>query len=371
MSPLFSPIQLGPLRLSNRIVIAPMCQYSAEEGSATDWHMIHLGGLALSGAGLLIIEATAVSPEGRISPDDLGLWSEANEAALKKVLDSVRRYSPIPVAIQLAHAGRKASTQAPWDGGKFIQQEQGGWLTLAPSALPYDAHDTPPLALDESGLQLIINQFATAAKRAERLGLEAIEVHAAHGYLLHQFLSPLANNRDDGYGGSLENRMRFPLAVFDAVRAAVGAEFPVGIRISATDWVEGGWDIEQSLVFAKELEKRACAYIHVSSGGLSPLQSIPVEMNYQVLFAERIKKETNLPVIAVGLIKEPKQAEAIIAQEQADMVALARGMLFDPRWPWHAAAELGGQVFAPKQYRRSQPHQFAHLFDWVDQTGKK
>ena len=367
MSQLFSPLELNSpagnasLRLVNRIVIAPMCQYSSEHGSATDWHMIHLGSLALSGAGLLIIEATAVSPEGRISPEDLGLWCDANEMALKKVLAAVRRYSPIPVAIQLAHAGRKASTRAPWEGGSFLGIEEGGWQTLAPSAQAYNASDAAPLALDEAGLQQIKQEFAAAAVRAQRLGLQAIEVHAAHGYLLHQFLSPLSNKRNDQYGGSLENRMRFPLAVFEAVRES--ANLPIGIRISATDWVEGGWDLAQSIAFCKELERRGCAYIHVSSGGLSPAQAIPVEPNYQVPFAAAIRKEIIIPVIAVGLITEPAQAEDIIAQGQADMVALARGMLFDPRWPWHAAAELGANVNAPKQYRRSQPHQYPRLFD--------
>ena len=362
MSTLFSPIALGKLTLRNRIVIAPMCQYSADQGRATDWHRIHLGHLALSGAGLMFIEATAVAPEGRISPDDLGLWSDDTEAALAHVLASVRTYSSIPIAIQLAHAGRKASTAVPWAGGQSIAPANGGWQTLAPSALPFDAGDKPPLALDEAGLTRIRDDFVSAARRAQRLGVDVIELHAAHGYLLHQFLSPLSNVRDDRYGGTLENRMRFPLEVFDAVRAAVAADTPVGIRISATDWVDGGWDIEQSVVFARELQKRGCAFIDVSSGGLSPLQQIPVEAGYQVPFAERIRRETGLPTIAVGLITEPIQAETIVSSGQADMVALARGMLYDPRWPWHAAAELGAQVDAPKQYWRSQPRAFKDLF---------
>jgi len=362
VSTLFSPITLGTRVLNNRIVIAPMCQYSADEGRATDWHLIHLGHLALSGAGLMFIEATAVAPEGRISPDDLGLWSDETEAALARVLQSARRYSSIPVALQLAHAGRKASTAVPWAGGQHLAPASGGWQTLAPSALPFAADDTPPLALGEAELQRIRNDFVTAAQRAQRLGVDVIELHAAHGYLLHQFLSPLSNARDDRYGGTLENRMRFPLEVFDAVRAAVPADMPVGIRISATDWVDGGWDIEQSVVFARELQRRGCAFIDVSSGGLSPLQQIPVEPGYQVPFAERIRRETGLLTIAVGLITEPGQAEAIVSSGQADMVALARSMLYDPRWPWHAAAELGAQVDAPKQYWRSQPREFKNLF---------
>ncbi|BBP04803.1 NADH-dependent flavin oxidoreductase [Sulfuriferula plumbiphila] len=362
MSQLFLPFSIGNLPLKNRIVIAPMCQYSAENGDATDWHLIHLGHLALSGAGLLMIEATAVEPEGRISPADLGLWSEANETALKKVLTAVRKYSPIPIAIQLAHAGRKASSHVPWEGGQLIPVEQGGWPTLAPSATPYGADEPPPVALDRAGLQRVLQAFVLAAQRAHRIGIDVIEIHAAHGYLLHQFLSPLSNARTDEYGGSLENRMRFPLAVFEAVRAAVPAEMPVGIRISGTDWVEGGWDVEQSVAFGHALRQRGCAFIHVSSGGLSPRQQIPLGPNYQLPLAEKIRSETGLPTIAVGLITEPEQAETIVAEGRADMVALARGILFDPRWPWHAAAKLGAQVEAPPQYWRSQPRGLTRLF---------
>lgn len=362
MSQLFSPVAIGNLVLDNRIVIAPMCQYSAEQGQATDWHLIHLGQLALSGAGLLIIEATAVSPEGRISPRDLGLWSDETEAALARVLRSIRQYSPMPLAIQLAHAGRKASTSVPWLGGDSLSPAQGGWQTVAPSALPFAAADPHPLALDEAGLKSIRNAFVSAAQRAHRLGLDAIEVHAAHGYLLHQFLSPLSNTRADQYGGTLENRMRFPLEVFAAIRDEIPQGKPVGIRISATDWVDGGWDIEQSVAFARELQRSGCSFINVSSGGLSPLQQIPLAPGYQVAFAARIKRETGMPTIAVGLITEPEHAESIVASEQAGMVALARGMLYDPRWPWHAAAKLGAQVNAPKQYLRAQPRELKSLF---------
>ncbi|RZA34804.1 MAG: NADH:flavin oxidoreductase/NADH oxidase [Lysobacteraceae bacterium] len=362
-SMLFSPVSLGPLQLPNRIAIAPMCQYSAVDGLPTDWHTIHLGGLALSGAGLLIIEATAVTPEGRISPDDLGLWSDAHAEALAPVLAAIRRHSPIKVAIQLAHAGRKASSEVPWEGGANIPPGQPrGWQTVAPSGLPHAEGETVPLALDAQGLARIQDGFVAAAKRAHALGLDGIELHGAHGYLLHQFLSPLSNTRDDAYGGSLENRMRFPLAVFDAVRAAVPAEMAVGMRISATDWVEGGWEIEQSLRFAHELQGRGCDFIHVSSGGLSPLQKIPVAPGYQVEFAQRIKRETGMPTIGVGLITEAQQAEDILQQGQADVIGLARAMLYDPRWPWHAAATLGDQVFAPPQYWRSQPREHKALF---------
>ena len=362
-SALFSPYKLGPLELSNRIAIAPMCQYSADEGLATDWHMIHLGQLALSGAALLIIEATAVTSEGRISPDDLGLWSDAHLDALRPIVAAMRRHSPIRIAVQLAHAGRKASSAAPWEGGANIRpDEPRGWQTVAPSAVPHAEGETVPLALDEAGLQRIKDGFVDAARRAHELGLDAIELHGAHGYLLHQFLSPLSNQRKDQYGGSLENRMRFPLEVFDAVRAAVPGSMALGMRISATDWVEGGWDLESSVVFARELERRGCHFIHVSSGGLSPLQKIPVGAGYQIAFAERIKRETSMPTIGVGLITEPAQAEHILQSGQADMVALARAMLYNPRWPWHAAAELGAQVAAPPQYWRSQPHQYKTLF---------
>jgi 2,4-dienoyl-CoA reductase-like NADH-dependent reductase (Old Yellow Enzyme family) len=362
MSQLFSPYAIGDLQLKNRIVVAPMCQYSADNGDATHWHLIHLGHLALSGAGLMMIEATAVTPEGRISPADLGLWSDANEAALKTVLDAIRKYSPIPIGIQLSHAGRKASSHVPWEGGQLIPVAQGGWLTLAPSALPYGPDEMAPAALDQAGLQHVLQAFEAAARRAHRLGIDAIELHAAHGYLLHQFLSPLSNDRTDEYGASLENRMRFPLEVFDAVRAAVPAGMPVGVRISGTDWVAGGWDIEQSVTFAQALRQRGCAFVHLTSGGVSPLQQIPLGKNYQVPLAEKVRAETGLPTIAVGLITEAEQAEAIIAESRADMVALARGMLFDPRWPWHAAAELGGQVEAPPQYWRSQPREMKALF---------
>ncbi|QNA83887.1 NADH:flavin oxidoreductase/NADH oxidase [Sphingomonas sp. So64.6b] len=360
---LFQPLRIGSLDLANRIVIAPMCQYSAENGCMTDWHLIHLGQLSLSGAALLTIEATAVLPEGRISWADVGLWDDATETAMGKVLDSVRRWSPMPVAIQLSHAGRKASTEVPWAGGAQIAPGQPhGWQTQAPSAIAFNPGDNAPSALDVDGMKRVRDGFAAAARRAARLGLDAIQLHGAHGYLLHQFLSPLSNKRDDIYGGSLENRMRFPLEIFDAVRAAFPAGKPVTMRASGTDWVEGGWDIEQTIAFAQALEQRGCAAIHVSSGGLHPAQRIPAGPGYQVPLARAVKQATKMPVVAVGLITGFDQAEAIIATGDADMIALARTILYDPRWPWHAAAELGAQVVAPKQYLRSQPRQFRTLF---------
>jgi len=363
MSRLFEPLALGSLRLENRIIIAPMCQYSAVDGTPGDWHMIHLGQLAQSGAGLLILEATAVSPTARISPHDLGLYSDANEAGLARVLSAVRAQSPMPIAMQIAHAGRKASVHVPWEGGAQIGPGQpGGWKTEAPSALPFSPGNDAPLALDTAGMARVRDAFVQTARRAARLGIDAIEIHGAHGYLLHQFLSPLSNQRRDGYGGSLENRMRFPLEVFEAVRAAFPAERPVWVRISASDWVDGGWDLEQSVAFSRALATRGCSAIHVSSGGLSPAQSIPLVAGYQVPFARRIKSAVGLPTIAVGLITQSQQAEDILASGDADAVALARAMLYNPRWPWHAAASLGAQVRAPRQYLRSQPREYQNLF---------
>jgi len=362
MSQLFSPYAIGPLQLANRIAVAPMCQYSADEGRATDWHMIHLGHLALSGAALLILEATAVSPEARISPHDLGLWSDEHEEALLPVVQAIRKYSPIKLAVQLGHAGRKASSARPWDGGGMLPLEEGGWQTVAPSAVPHGEGERTPTALDEAGLQKVKHDFVAAARRVHALGIEAIEIHGAHGYLLHQFLSPIANQRTDQYGGTLENRMRFPLEVFEAVRSAVPPSMAVGMRISATDWVERGWDEDQSVVFARALKDRGADFVHVSSGGVSPHQKIPLGPGYQIQFAKRIKKEVQMPTIGVGLITEPAHAESIIASGQADMVGLARAMLYDPRWPWHAAAVLNAQVDAPPQYWRSQPRELKNLF---------
>ncbi len=363
MPKLFSPVAIGDLTLANRIVIAPMCQYSAVDGCLTDWHTMHLGNLALSGAGLLIIEATAVVPEGRITFGDSGLYDDATQAALAGVLASIRRHSPMPVAIQLAHAGRKASTDLPWAGGAQIAPAApNGWQTVSASDLAFADGENPPVALDAAGMARVRDGFAAAARRSTQLGIDAIEIHAAHGYLLHQFLSPLSNRRSDEYGGSLENRMRFPLEIFDAVRAAFPADRPVTVRLSATDWVAGGWDVDQSIAFCQALAARGCAAIHVSSAGLSPLQKIPVGPGYQVPLARAIKAAIGIPVIAVGLITEPEQAEAIIATGDADMIALARTILYDPRWPWHAAASLGAHVWAPDQYLRCQPRGLRDLF---------
>ena len=360
---LFEPLEIGGLSLSNRIVIAPMCQYSATDGEMTDWHLMHLGNLAQSGAGVLTIEATAVLPEGRISYADVGLWDDRTEAAMARVLESLRRHSPMPVAVQLGHAGRKASTDKPWLGkGQIAPGEVNGWQTVAPSAVSFAAGEHAPLALDRAGMDRIRDAFAEAARRAARTGIDAVQIHGAHGYLLHQFLSPLSNLRDDAYGGSLENRMRFPLEVFDAVRAAFPADRPVTVRVSGTDWVDGGWDAEQTVAFARELERRGAAAIHVSSGGLDPRQAIPVGPGYQVPLARAVKQAVSIPVVAVGLITGFEQAEQIVGSGDADLVALARTILYDPRWPWHAAAHLGASVHAADQYLRCQPHQYRNLF---------
>jgi 2,4-dienoyl-CoA reductase-like NADH-dependent reductase (Old Yellow Enzyme family) len=364
MTVLFTPLRVGTLELTNRIVIAPMCQYSAVDGCMTDWHVIHLGHLALSGAALLTIEATAVLPEARITYADVGLWDDATEAAIGRTLESVRRWSEMPIAIQLAHAGRKASTEVPWKGGAQIPPDHpNGWQTFAPSVIPFEDGHRPPAALDRDGLTRVREAFAAAAQRAARLGVDVVQIHCAHGYLLHEFLSPLSNRRDDEYGGRLENRMRFPLEVFDAVRAAFPADRAVSTRVSGTDWADHGWDLDQTIAFAQALEARGCAAIHVSSGGLTPTQQIPVGPSYQVPLARAVKKATGMPVIAVGLITEFDQAEAIVGTDDADLIALARTILYSPRWPWHAAAHFGAQVKAPNQYLRSQPRQYPDLFD--------
>lgn len=361
-SALFQPLKLRELQLPNRIMVSPMCQYSAAEGNASDWHLIHLGQLALGGVGLLCIEATAVEAIGRITPACLGLYSDENESALRRVLTALRQHADTPLAIQLAHAGRKASSYAPWDGGKLIARAAGGWEPIAPSALAFSDTEPPPREMNAADLARVREAFVHAAQRSARLGIDAIELHAAHGYLLHEFLSPLSNQRGDSYGGSLENRMRFPLEVFAAVRAVWPSAKPLGVRISASDWIEGGWDLAQSIEFARRLKAAGCDWIDASSGGLAPGQKITLGPGYQVPFAEAIRKEAGITTIAVGLITEPKQAEDIIASGRADMVALARGMLYEPHWAWRAAAELGGELHAPKQYWRAPPRGAESIF---------
>lgn len=354
-SKLFTPIKLRELRLDNRIVVSPMCQYSAENGSAGDWHLMHLGQFSVSGAGLLMVEMTNVEARGRISPYCLGLYDDENQRALARVVAFCRRHGNVKIGVQLAHAGRKASTLPPWQGRKPLAPGEGGWQTVSASAIAASDPSPLPTALTGDEIAGLVDAFAAAARRAHGIGFDAIELHGAHGYLLHQFLSPLSNRRDDEYGGSLENRMRFPLAVFDAVRGAWPDAKPVGMRISAIDWIEGGWSMEDTLAFGQALAKRGCDWIDVSSGGLVAGENIAVGPGYQVPFAEQVRESTGLATMAVGMITEPRQAEAIISSGRADMVALARGMLYDPRWVWHAAAELGAEVAYPEQYQRCRP----------------
>ena len=368
MSLLFTPFTLpaprGGLTLPNRIVVAPMCQYSAVNGEATDWHLMHWGNLLNSGAALFTIEATAVLPEGRITPSCLGLWDARTEAALANNLHRARKLAPhTAVCIQLAHAGRKASSALPWEGAQLLSPAQGGWETLGPSALPQLPTEAPPTAMTPEHMAQVRDAFVAAAQRADRMGIEAIEIHSAHGYLLHEFLSPIANQRTDEYGGSFENRIRFPLEVFSAVRKAfTGA---LGLRISASDWVDGGWDVDQSAEFAKRLKALDCDFIHVSSGGVSPQQKIALGAGYQVPFARQIRAASGMATTAVGLITDPHQAEAILQNGDADLIALARAFLYQPRWGWQAAAALGGEVQANPVYWRCLPREAQAVFGKV------
>lgn len=369
MSLLFSPLTLpsprGGLTLANRLVVAPMCQYSAQDGCATDWHLMHWANLLNSGAALFTIEATAVLPEGRITPNCLGLWDDRTEAALADHLQRARALAPpsTAVCIQLAHAGRKASSAVPWQGGQLLAPAQGGWETFGPSALPHLPTEPAPTALSGAQLVEVRDAFVAAAQRAARMGVEAVELHGAHGYLLHQFLSPLANQRSDAYGGSFENRIRFPLEVFTAVRQAFDGV--LGLRLSASDWVDGGWDLPQSVEFSKRLKAAGCDFIHVSSGGVSPLQKIALGAGYQVPFAQTIRAATGMVTTSVGLITEAQQAEAILQAGDADLIALARAFLYQPRWGWQAAAALGGTVEASPQYWRCLPREAQAVFGKV------
>jgi 2,4-dienoyl-CoA reductase-like NADH-dependent reductase (Old Yellow Enzyme family) len=330
-----------------------MCQYSAIDGNATDWHMMHLGTLAQSGAGLLIVEASGVEPEGRITHNCLGIYSDDNERALQRVIDACRRYGQSKLGMQLAHAGRKASSKVPWAAKVMNEPVEAGWQTKSSSDRAFMQGWPQPKAMSADELPALKAKFVTAVERCERLGFDLIELHAAHGYLLHQFLSPLSNKRTDAYGGSLENRMRFPLEVFRAAREAWPDNKPMGVRISATDWIEGGWTLEDSITFSKELQRLGCDYIDASSGGNDPNQKITLGPGYQVPFSAAIRKATGIPTMAVGLITEPEQAEAIVADGEADLVALARAFLDDPHWAWHAAYKLGAAVETPIQYHRA------------------
>ena len=354
MTGLFEPLSLRGLTLSNRIVVSPMCEYSSDEGFATDWHVVHLGSRAVGGAALVMTEATAVTPEGRISPQDLGLWQDAHIDMLSRVTRFVRSQKRAS-GIQLAHAGRKGSTRRPWDGHGAVDAD--GWQPVGPTAAPFADGYPVPRALDANGIKRVVTAFADAARRAVAAGFDVVEVHAAHGYLLHEFMSPLSNTRDDAYGGSFDNRIRLCLDVVDAVRTVWPERQPLFVRISATDWVEGGWDIEQSIELARRLKSRGVDLIDCSSGGNVATARIPIGPGYQVPLAQRIRREAQIPTGAVGLITEAAQANGIVSEGRADCVLLARELLRDPYWPLRAARELGVPMDWPAQYLRAAPPQ--------------
>jgi 2,4-dienoyl-CoA reductase-like NADH-dependent reductase (Old Yellow Enzyme family) len=351
---LFDPLRLRGVELRNRIGVSPMCQYSSEGGYANDWHLVHIGGFATGGAGLILMEATAVAPEGRITPYDLGLWEDGQVAALRRITDFVHGQGAA-AGIQLGHAGRKASTWRPWEGEGAVPEEKGGWAVCAPSAIPFSDTYARPHELGEDGIRRVVEAFRAAAGRAYEAGFRVVELHAAHGYLLHQFLSPLSNRRTDRYGGSFENRIRFPLEVVVAVREVWPEHLPLLVRISATDWAEGGWTPEESVEFSRLLRENGVDLVDCSSGGLVPGAPVPVGPGYQVPFAERIRRESGVATAAVGMITEPEQADRIVREGRADMVFLAREMLRQPRWPLLAAHRLGVDVAWPVQYERARP----------------
>ncbi len=355
MSALFSPIKLAGLELSNRIVVAPMCQYSADDGVGTDWHTTHLGMLANSGAGMLVIEATHVERRGRITHGCLGLYSDDCEAMLRRVVAHCHRIGSAKIGIQLAHAGRKASSQRPWDGAKALSDEEDPWPTIGPSALPFGPGWHTPKAMTEEDMAKVNKAFTDAAKRSLRIGFDAIELHFAHGYLLHSFVSPLSNKRNDQYGGSFEGRMRFPMEVVQSVRAAVPRSVPLGARITGTDWVDGGLSPDDAVAMAKALKAAGLDYIDISSGNITPDSRWPSDAGFNVPIAERVRRESGIATRVVGMIAGAKQAEDIVASGKADMVAMARAFLDDPHWGWHAAATLGADVARPNQYARSAP----------------
>ena len=354
MRKLFEPLRLRDVTFRNRIFVSPMCMYSAEDGVPNDWHLVHLGSRAVGGAALVMVEATGVSAEGRISPGDTGLWNARQVEAFRRITDFVAARGAV-AGIQLAHAGRKASTDVPWKGGRPLAPGEGAWTTLGPSPIPFDRGFPPPREMTLADLDRVTDEFAAGARRAVEAGFRVVEVHVAHGYLLHEFLSPLSNRRMDEYGGSLENRMRFPIRVARAVRQAFPAERPVFVRISATDWAEGGWDLPQSIELSKLLKKEGVDLIDCSSGGLVPNAKVPAGPGYQVPFAEAIRREAGIATAAVGMITEPRQAEETLATGRADAIVMARAFLRDPYWPLHAAQELGAEIEWPVQYGRAKP----------------
>ena len=352
MAKVFSTLRIKDVEFANRIVVSPMCQYSSVDGFANDWHLVHLGSRAIGGAGLIITEAAAVSPEGRISPDDLGIWKDAHIDGLKRITSFIESQGSI-AGIQLAHAGRKASNSSPWKGGRMLNQEQGGWQTVAADPIPFRPEETPPLALSKEGIEKVKLDFKTATVRSLAAGFKVVEIHAAHGYLLHEFYSPLSNHRTDEYGGSFENRIRLLLEVIDSVQQAWPETLPLFVRISATDWTEGGWTGEDSIKLAKVLRDKKVDLIDCSTGGNVPPAKIPVGQGYQVQFAESIKKEVDILTGAVGMITTPEQCEEIISTGKADMVIIAREFLRNPHFPLSAAKSLGPEVNWPVQYERA------------------
>lgn len=352
MDHLFTPLTLRGITLKNRIAVSPMCQYSSEDGFANDWHLVHLGSRAVGGAALVMVEATAVEARGRISPGDLGLWKDEQIEGLSRIAQFITSQNAVP-AIQIAHAGRKASCQAPWEGDKTISVSEGGWQTVAPSAISFKPGDSLPEALSQAEMKTILNAFVSSAKRALKAGFTVIEIHSAHGYLLHEFLSPLSNCRTDEYGGVFENRIRFLLEITEAVRKVIPDELSLWVRLSATDWSEGGWTLDDSVLLAGRLRQLGVDLIDCSSGGLVPDAKIPVAPGYQVVFAERIKQDTQIRTGAVGLITEAHQADELIRNGQADMVLLARELLREPYWPIQAAAILSATLETPVQYGRA------------------
>ena len=354
-SPIFTPFQLRSVVFPNRIGVSPMCEYSSEDGFANDWHLVHLGARAQGGAGLVMVEASAVTAEGRISIGDLGIWKDEHVEKLSQIVRFIHSQGS-RAGIQLAHAGRKGSMTVPFGGERLLTPEQGRWQTVAPSAIPFSDTYSIPKALDEAEIAGVVSAFANATKRAEAAGFDFVEIHGAHGYLLHEFLSPLSNQRADQYGGSFENRIRLPLEVVDAVRAAWPEHLPLFMRISATDWADGGWTADESVKLARKLREHGLDLVDVSSGGLVPHAKIPAAPGFQVPFAERVRKEAGVPTAAVGLITEPTQANDIVTNGQADLVLLAREMLRDPYWALHAAETLGEKTTWPKQYLRAAPH---------------
>ncbi|MCL5266739.1 MAG: NADH:flavin oxidoreductase/NADH oxidase [Bacteroidetes bacterium] len=354
MSKLLSPLKIRELQFRNRIFVSPMCQYSAKDGVPNDWHLVHLGSRAVGGAGLVLTEATAVSPEGRISPADLGIWNDEQENAFGRITDFIKSQGSVP-GIQLAHAGRKASTKVPWIGEGTVPESEGGWKVIGPSPVKFSDNYPQPKEMTAADVKVVVRQWAEAARRSLDAGFQVAEIHMAHGYLLHQFLSPLSNKRTDEYGGELRNRMRFPLEVAKAVRSEWPENLPVFVRISVTDWVEGGWDLSQSVELAKELKKIGIDLIDSSTGGLVPGAKIPIAPGYQVNFAEEIRKQAGIMTGAIGLITDAAQAENILVTGQADVVFMARELLRDPYFPLHAAKSLGDDPQYPNQYLRAKP----------------